>query len=107
MVAAEQRHGGRAILGQRDDWGLAALVMKVRGNGADQDPCGAEADDAAALAKQLAEMGGGLAIGDVAARHAVRRVDFGTERFAELPGQREGAAAEDEEDGLHHASVPA
>ena len=61
----------------------------------------------AALAEQLAQMGRGLGIGDVAAGHAVRRVDFGAERRLQLPRQRQGGGAEHEEDGLHHASVPA
>ena len=51
-------------------------------------------------------MGGGLGIGDVAARHAVGRVDFGVERLLQLLRQRQGGGAEHEEDGLHHASVP-
>ena len=81
--------------------------MELRGDGADQDAGGAEADDAAAILEELGQMGSGLAICNVAAGHAIGSVDFGVERRLELAGQWQGGGAEDEEDGLHHASVPA
>ena len=44
-MAAEQRDDARAVLGDRDDRRLVALVGKERREDADQDAGGADADD--------------------------------------------------------------
>ena len=107
MVAAKQRHGGGAVLGEGDDRWLAALVLKVGCDGADQDARGAEADDRTALVEELHQVCGRLAVCDVATGDTGGRVDFGAERQLQPLCQRQGGGAEHEEDGLHHASVPA
>ena len=45
MMAAEQRHHGRAVLGHRQHRRLACLVTQCRGHRADQDAARAQADD--------------------------------------------------------------
>ena len=44
-MAAEQRHDARAVLRQREDRRLVALVGEERREDADQDAGGADADD--------------------------------------------------------------
>ncbi len=106
MMAAEQRHGGTAVLGHRNHRGLAALVLQMRADGADQDAAGAEADDAPAFVEEPGEMGLGLRIGDIAARHAVGRVDLAAKLRLEYPRQGQGRDAENEDDRLHQDSPP-
>ena len=60
MMTAEERHDGRAILGDGDDRGLGGLVAENRPHGPDQDAAGAQADDRAAGGEQPGDVGGGL-----------------------------------------------
>ena len=106
VVAAQQRHGGGAVFRHGDHRRLAVLVPEVGRHGANEDARRAEADDGAAFGEQLAQMGGGLGISHVAARHAVGRVDLSAEWLLQLAGERQGGGAEHEEDGLHHVSAP-
>ena len=107
MMAPEQRDGGRAVLGQSDHRRFAALVDELGSDGTDEDARGAEADDGAAFAEEPGEMRCRLVVADVAALHAGRGVDLGFERLLQPRRQWQGRGAEHEEDGLHHASLPA
>ena len=106
VMAAEQGHDGGAIFGNGYDWRLGSLVGEMGGNGADEDAAGAEADDGLALLEEFGEMGGCLGVGDIAAGYAIGRVDFAVQFGLELLGERQRGDAENEDDGLHHDSLP-
>jgi hypothetical protein len=44
-MSADQRYGYRAVLGDRDNWGLLPLGGQQWCHGSDQDAAGAQADD--------------------------------------------------------------
>ena len=57
-MAAEQRDDLRAVLGEGEHRRLVALVGEQRGEDADEDAGGADADDRAAGGEECAEVGG-------------------------------------------------
>ena len=58
MMAAEQRHHGRAVLGDGQHGWLGALVGQQRRHGADQDAGGADADDGLAGSEAFGDTSG-------------------------------------------------
>ena len=68
VMAAQQRHGGAAVLGQGQHRRLPRLVRQQRRQGADQHPGGTDADDGPALGEELPEMSPDLGEADGTAR---------------------------------------
>ena len=65
VVAAQQGHDATPVLRYGNHRRLGALVREVRGEDADEDAGGADADDGRARAEQRREMGGQTFVCDV------------------------------------------
>jgi hypothetical protein len=102
MVAAQQRHDGTAVLGDRHHWRLGPLVGEMRCRRPDQDAGGADADDRCSVREQPAEMGGGVETPVRASDTAFRPVDLPADRAGGAAGGIEAALGQDHEDGSVH-----
>ena len=100
-MAAQERHGGRAVLGDCHHGRLGALFRDERAERAHQNPAGAQADDWRACGKERAQMIAGLAEALIR-RDAMRgeRVNPRTrKRRFEVASQAERRRAEDDDRG--------
>jgi hypothetical protein len=105
-VAAEQRHGDAAVLGDGDDRGLGRFVGEQRRAGADQHAGGADADDRRPGSEQRTQMRAHVGerkrvFGD-AGVEAVQ--DGAGQRVADTPRRREAARPEHDHGGHRHAA---
>ncbi len=103
-MPAEQRHDGRAVLGDRDHRRLGALVGQQGRDGADQDAGGADADDGHARQEQLADMAERVLEGHRRACRSRPAVHRAAHRTGDAGGERL-AARRQAEDRNHGSSV--
>ena len=93
VMATQQRHHGRAILGDRYDRGSARLVVQEWRHGPDQDAARAQPHDRSPGREQAADMRRGLREPDIGlAVRAVRAVDLAAGQEPPQPQCQVGAA---------------
>ena len=100
-MAAQQGHDAPAVLRHRNHRRLGALVREVRGEEADENAGGADADDRRALAEQRREMGSETLVADIGYAFERRRaVDRRAgQRRLDAPRQRRLAPVQDHQRG--------
>jgi hypothetical protein len=104
MMAAQQRHGGAAILGDRHNRRLLALVAKNRRQGADQHTRSAEADNGPAGKEQSAQMIGGIRERDSGFTHTrCEAMQLAADGARNAAPEIEGRGAQDDDCWLHHS----
>ncbi len=109
MMPAQQRHDGRTVLRHGDHRGLRRFVCQRRGQQADQDPGGADADHRRAGGEQRAQMIAGVVENNVRVGHATREpVDraAGNSRFC-TPRRIHAAGTEHKNGGFGHVHASA
>ena len=101
VMAAQQGHDAEPVLRHRDHRRLGALVREVRGEEADEDARGTDADDRRARAEQGGDLGPEALIGHACGgARRNRAVDGGAgKRGRDAPRERRLAPVED-----HHGS---
>ena len=107
VMAAQQRHHRRAVLGRREHRRLGPLVAQERCHGTDQDAAGAQPDHRPPGGEQAGHMRRGL--GEPLVGRAVGAgggMDLGTrQQFAQPAGQGGAARAQDDDGGAGHGRL--